>query len=275
MRLPTFWAICEAVAQGDDRAAEFADLSLEEYLEGEEDGQYSEEEVLAAQRIQAAQRGRQQRRQRAEEAVKSPSAAEQAAAERIQAAFHGRMVREQQAAAERIQACYQGRMVREQQAAAERIQACFQGRMVREQVYYTPADWVDPDLQAQEAAAEKIQAIYRGRMVREQQAFRPAARGLMQDSRPRSIEVAFNEALVKQGIEGGTQLLLPSFVEAISKATRASEAQAKAIFNGTCEGTGQNGVALKLFCEIHQAIEKSDEAAAEFADLHLEDYQRL
>ena len=48
MRLPTFWAICEAwdamgwvpvtndgpnhqaVAQGDDRAAEFADLSLED-----------------------------------------------------------------------------------------------------------------------------------------------------------------------------------------------------------------------------------------------------
>eukprot|EP00435_Cladocopium_sp_Y103_P014547 s1488_g3.t1 len=212
MRLPTFWAICEAVAQGDERAAEFADMSLEEYLDGEDDGQhYSEEEVQAAQRIQAAQRGCQARHVYATQAR---CASEKAAAEKIQAAFQGRMVREQQAAAARIQACYQGRMVREaaaqrmpaschgqllyevpvaesdlaeQEAAAEKIQAIYRGRMVREQqaaaqrmpaschgqpLYEVPV--AESDLAEKEAAAEKIQAIYRGRMVREQQA-RPRA----------------------------------------------------------------------------------------------------
>ena len=32
MVLATFWAICEAVSQGDVQAAEFADMTVEEYV---------------------------------------------------------------------------------------------------------------------------------------------------------------------------------------------------------------------------------------------------
>ena len=32
MVLTTFWAICEAVLQGDVEAAEFADMTVEEYV---------------------------------------------------------------------------------------------------------------------------------------------------------------------------------------------------------------------------------------------------
>ncbi|CAL1138814.1 unnamed protein product [Cladocopium goreaui] len=325
MRLPTFWAICEAVAQGDARAAEFADMSLEEYLDGEDDGQhYSEEEVQAAQRIQAAQRGCQARQVYATQARR---ASEKAAAEKIQAALHGRMVREQQAAAARIQACYQGRMVREaarmpchnqlyevtqvpptaesdlasQEAAAEKIQAIYRGRMVREQQARpraaqelsksassnSAADFIqevtqvptaESDLASQEAAAEKIQAIYRGRMVREQQARPRAAQELSKSASSNSAAEIFQEALVQQAQQGGQRqsLLLPAFSQAILKVAPAtSMLQAKALFDGTCEGTGQDGISLKLFCDILQAVELGVDAASHFADLHVEDYEAL
>lgn len=267
MRLPTFWAICEAVAQGDARAAEFADMSLEEYLDGEDDGQhYSEEEVQAAQRIQAAQRGCQARQVYATQARR---ASEKAAAEKIQAALHGRMVREQQAAAARIQACYQGRMVRE----AARM-PCHNQLYEVTQVPPT----AESDLASQEAAAEKIQAIYRGRMVREQQARPRAAQELSKSASSNSAAEIFQEALVQQAQQGGQRqsLLLPAFSQAILKVAPAtSMLQAKALFDGTCEGTGQDGISLKLFCDILQAVELGVDAASHFADLHVEDYEAL
>lgn len=272
MRLPTFWAICEAVAQGDERCAEFADMSLEEYLDGEDDGQhYSEEEVQAAQRIQAAQRGCQARQAHATKQARY--ACEKAAAERIQAAMHGRMVREQQAAAERIQACYQGRMVREGNVAMP----CHS-----QPLYQVPAEPEVSDLATQEAAAEKIQAIYRGRMVREQQARPRAAQKELSKSSSRSSNSAaeiFQEALAQQTSQdpvGCQSLLLPAFSQAILKASpTTSTSQAKALFDGTCEGTGQDGISLKLFCDILQAVELGLDAAAQFADLHVEDYEAL
>jgi len=267
MRLPTFWAICEAVAQGDARAAEFADMSLEEYLDGEDYGQhYSEEEVQAAQRIQAAQRGCQARQVYATQARR---ASEKAAAEKIQAALHGRMVREQQAAAARIQACYQGRMVRE----AARM-PCHNQLYEVTQVPPT----AESDLATQEAAAEKIQAIYRGRIVREQQARPRAAQELSKSASSNSAAEIFQEALVQQAQQGGQRqsLLLPAFSQAILKVAPAtSMLQAKALFDGTCEGTGQDGISLKLFCDILQAVELGVDAASHFADLHVEDYEAL
>lgn len=62
----------------------------------------------------------------------------------------------------------------------------------------------------------------------------------------------------------------------ISKAApEISEFQAQALFEGTCVGTGQMGLSSKLFCELLQAIRLGDEAAAQFADMHIEDYRSL
>lgn len=294
MGLPIFWAICEAVARGDADAAECADLSLEEYLDGEMEGQYSEEEVQAARRIQAAQRGLNARAQAdVTKAMASVSSPEQAA-ERIQAAFAGRLVREelleapvspdlraeQAAAAEKIQAVYRGRQVRQearqaggldrrssQEAAAERIQAAFQGRIQRE-VFRVE------DLTQEEASA-RIQAVYRGRQAREQAAASMGFRSRQERSRPLPGADLFEEALAKQG-GGGELLLQAGFLDMISKAApEISEFQAQALFEGTCVGTGQMGLSSKLFCELLQAIRLGDEAAAQFADMHIEDYRSL
>ncbi|CAK9109931.1 unnamed protein product [Durusdinium trenchii] len=294
MGLPIFWAICEAVARGDADAAECADLSLEEYLDGEMEGQYSEEEVQAARRIQAAQRGLNARAQAdVTKAMASVSSPEQAA-ERIQAAFAGRLVREelleapvspdlraeQATAAEKIQAVYRGRQVRQearqaggldrrssQEAAAERIQAAFQGRIQRE-VFRVE------DLTQEEASA-RIQAVYRGRQAREQAAASMGFRSRQERSRPLPGADLFEEALAKQG-GGGELLLQAGFLDMISKAApEISEFQAQALFEGTCVGTGQMGLSSKLFCELLQAIRLGDEAAAQFADMHIEDYRSL
>eukprot|EP00913_Durusdinium_trenchii_P007016 g6600.t1 len=284
MGLPIFWAICEAVARGDADAAECADLSLEEYLDGEMEGQYSEEEVQAARRIQAAQRGLNARAQAdVTKAMASVSSPEQAA-ERIQAAFAGRLVREElleahfkwATAAEKIQAVYRGRQVRQearqaggldrrssQEAAAERIQAAFQGRIQRE-VFRVE------DLTQEEASA-RIQAVYRGRQAREQAAASMGFRSRQEWPLPGAD--LFEEALAKQG-GGGELLLQAGFLDMISKARAApeiSEFQAQALFEGTCVGTGQMGLSSKLFCELLQAIRLGDEAAAQFADMHIED----
>ncbi|CAE7209601.1 abcG22 [Symbiodinium necroappetens] len=61
MRLPTFWAICEAVLRGDAWAAEFAALAEEEYRSFSNESLAAQALVLAARRIQAAQHGRQAR----------------------------------------------------------------------------------------------------------------------------------------------------------------------------------------------------------------------
>jgi len=85
MALPTFWAICEAVVQGDAHAAEFADMTVEDYASHgiKCDGDV---EVLAAQKIQAAQRGRLAR-------LEVQKVALEDAAALIQASYLGRVVR--------------------------------------------------------------------------------------------------------------------------------------------------------------------------------------
>lgn len=80
MAISTFWAICEAVEQGDELAADFADIPVEEYASyGCQATPQSEEQMRAAQRIQAAQRGRQARRQHQSQAEKQKAAGPEAA----------------------------------------------------------------------------------------------------------------------------------------------------------------------------------------------------
>eukprot|EP00435_Cladocopium_sp_Y103_P015139 s1362_g3.t1 len=93
-----------------------------------------------------------------------------------------------------------------------------------------------------------------------------------------TLRIRFGQALVQQAQQGSQRqsLLLPAFSQAISKAAPAtSMSQAKALFDGTCEGTGQEGISLKLFADLLQAIELGVDAASQFADLHVEDYQAL
>ena len=113
----------------------------------------AEQSAAAAVRMQAIQRGRMSRAERAEQS---------AAAEKMQAIQRGRMSRaeraEQSATAEKMQAIQRGRMSRaeqaEQSAAAEKMQAIQRGRISR------------AERAEQSAAAEKMQAIQRGRMSR-------------------------------------------------------------------------------------------------------------
>jgi len=80
MAISTFWAICEAVEQGEEQAADFADIPVEEYASyGSQATPQAEEQMRAAQRIQAAQRGRQARRQHQSQAEKQKAACPEAA----------------------------------------------------------------------------------------------------------------------------------------------------------------------------------------------------
>eukprot|EP00439_Symbiodinium_sp_Y106_P007042 s7692_g1.t1 len=103
MAISTFWAICEAVEQGEEQAADFADIPVEENLDfawenfsgifdtsrayqvvpyacyGSQATPQAEEQMRAAQRIQAAQRGRQARRQHQSQAEKQKAACAEAA----------------------------------------------------------------------------------------------------------------------------------------------------------------------------------------------------
>ena len=98
MLLPTFWAICEAVSQGDVQAAEFADMTVEEYVSYGSDDQHavlmrsSMPDALAeAQQDIAAIRAS---KKRIEDATKKAEEIVNAASTKVQAAARGRQVRQ-------------------------------------------------------------------------------------------------------------------------------------------------------------------------------------
>ncbi|CAJ1404901.1 unnamed protein product [Effrenium voratum] len=189
MHLPTFWAICEAVAQGDAAAAEFADMSIEEYLEGQTSGEhYTEEEVHAAQRIQAAQKGRQVRDQA------SQQAAEEEAARRIQAAHQGRMVREAKAAPNSCDA---------EQEAAVRIQAAHRGRQVRQSLAKPMPAQADAEVKSpntkQKAAASLLKAAKDGSLAKSLDTFEDAQAGGKADAKPAQEKAATKIQAVQRG----------------------------------------------------------------------------
>ncbi|CAE7227278.1 CLIP1 [Symbiodinium microadriaticum] len=97
MVLATFWAICEAVSQGDVQAAEFADMTVEEYVSYGTAESSADRELQAAQRIQAAHLGRKTRLQ--DRPVMVPAEALEQAAARLQAAHLGRLLRQSAAEA--------------------------------------------------------------------------------------------------------------------------------------------------------------------------------
>jgi len=92
MVLTTFWAICEAVLQGDVQAAEFADMTLEEYVSYGTAESTADKELRAAQRIQAAHLGRKTRLR--DRPMMVPAEALEQAAARLQAAHLGRVLRQ-------------------------------------------------------------------------------------------------------------------------------------------------------------------------------------
>eukprot|EP00929_Paragymnodinium_shiwhaense_P065511 TRINITY_DN32830_c0_g1_i1.p1 TRINITY_DN32830_c0_g1~~TRINITY_DN32830_c0_g1_i1.p1 ORF type:complete len:1209 (-),score=341.23 TRINITY_DN32830_c0_g1_i1:211-3837(-) len=176
-------------------------------------------------------------------------------------------------AAVRIQAIARGRQGRA--CAKRKVNA--KGQVIRIEC--------KPGALSQDEAAMRIQGLHRMRAARVRC---DEKRGLdvkythstaaMRKKHEAYVD-AFEKALKQQG-GASTELKIQGFCLALAGVhQRLSMGQVKALWEGVTEGLGKPGVepavTVKSFCAICEAAAKSDQAAADFADMHVGDFVKL
>jgi len=264
--LEDFGAAAEAVEIGDHAAAEFADIASEHFATlGAAGGEQ------AATKLQARIRGKKSRQSMIPAAKYTPE--QMSAADRIQALERGRALRlgKQAAAdaktkaADRIQAMERARAVRSESQASKK------------QLEEDTAKQVEAATKMQcmfriFSARRKI-----GKLGSGADAFFKAAT-VVKAKHAAWVEI-FDEAVGFQlGAMEGTNrnLLQAGFVGSLRKVhPDLSEAQVDALWSGTIDGMGAEDVDVRTFCTLCQAVAAGHDRAAEFADMAVQDFAAL
>eukprot|EP00928_Gymnodinium_smaydae_P078650 TRINITY_DN62757_c0_g1_i1.p1 TRINITY_DN62757_c0_g1~~TRINITY_DN62757_c0_g1_i1.p1 ORF type:complete len:1051 (+),score=267.78 TRINITY_DN62757_c0_g1_i1:212-3154(+) len=165
--------------------------------------------------------------------------------------------------------------------AATMLQARFKGRKAQSFLQAKKAEKVELE-RIQKTAATKLQSLARSWKAR--RTFRRMQPGSdnffevakIMASKQRAWAEIFLEAEKLQ--RDGTKGLLGSaaFHVALSQVhPRLSRAQVQALFDGITDGVGAEGISMKNFCHVAQAVAVGDDRASEFADIAEEDFVEL
>jgi len=286
----TFCGLSEALAGGDHAAAEWADMSADDFARlrwRETSVNHDRPDVLiererAAIRIQANARGRQTRQMLNNQDLSSPhlESAECMQAGEMQQNIHGECkdsFKQQEQAAVLIQASARGRQTRkmlqlnsgrnsgaQKENAALVIQAHVRGMETRK------------ELQLKDKAAQKLQAAGRRWLARRKVRHATSMGAVVEVvSRRHAAWVSLFEDVANEG----QTVDATSFSSVLHQIhPRLSDAQVSALwrgFAGQTDSSGTDRMGVASFCAICEGVASGDTVAAEIADMDVESFQAL